>query len=421
MNGGEGLRAAAIVFRREYIERVKSRSFVLATLLMPFFVLILAASPALLAVPNLVERKRLVIACGEPRLLRQLDQWLDGSPRFVRYVVELDPVTTAGERARLVARLRAARIDGFLWLDPEALASGHVAYTSRADAGFLEREYLRGALGRVITRERLAAHGLKPGEITRILTPVELETASIPGVGQPRHGGSDTAMLLSVVLISMLEVSLLSYGVIVMRSVLDDKSSRVMEVLLCAATARDLMAGKILGIGAVSLTQMTIWVAMAGVAASLGASFLNLSGVLHLSAVSVICFAALYLLGYLLYSSFYAAVGAAFNSLDEAQQWNFVITLPLLFSGLFAWSLGDRPESTLAVVLSLLPPSAPVIMSMRVAVGQAPAWQLVLSIVLLLVSIYIALLVSSRIYRVGILMYGKKPTIREIARWLRYA
>jgi ABC-2 type transport system permease protein len=421
MTGGEGVRAAGIIFRREYLERVKSRSFVIATLLMPFLVFILAASPALLAVPNLVERKRLVIACGEPRLAHQLDQWLNGSPRFVNYAVEVDSVTTAGERARLTARLREARIDGFLWIDSEALASGRVVYTSRADAGFLEREYLRGALGRVITRERLAERGLKPGEITRILSPVELETASISGVGQPRRGGTDTAMLVSVLLVSTLEVSLLSYGVIVMRSVLDDKSSRVMEVLLCAATARELMAGKILGVGAVSLTQMTIWAAMAGAAATLGSSFLNLGGVLHVSAASVICFAALYVLGYLLYSSFYAAIGAAFNSLDEAQQWNFVITLPLLFSGLLAWSLGDRPGSTLAVVLSLLPPCAPVIMGMRLAVGQAPAWQVVISITLLLISIYLALTVSSRIYRVGILMYGKKPTIREIARWLRYA
>jgi len=420
MIAADSLRAAALVFRREYIERVRSRSFVLATLLMPFFVLILAASPALMAVPHLVERKRLVIACAEPRLAEQLDQWLGGSPRFVRYAVEVDPVTTDGEHARQVARLQEGRIDGLLWLDREALASGHVAYMSRGEAGFLEREYLRGALGRVITRERLAEHGLKRDEITRILTPVEIETASISS-GGPRRGASDTAMLVSVILVSMLEVSLLSYGVIVMRSVLDDKSSRVMEVLLCAATARELMAGKILGVGAVSLTQMAIWAAMAASAAALGASFINLGGVLQVSAASVICFGAFYLLGYLLYSSLYAAVGAAFNSLDEAQQWNFLITLPLLFSGLIALSLAERPGSTLATVLSLLPPFAPVIMGMRVAVGQAPAWQIVLSLALMLVSIHMALIVSSRIYRVGILMYGKKPTIREIARWLRYA
>ncbi|HJU28785.1 MAG TPA: ABC transporter permease, partial [Candidatus Binataceae bacterium] len=119
--------------------------------------------------------------------------------------------------------------------------------------------------------------------------------------------------------------------------------------------------------------------------------------------------------------SLYAALGAAFNSLDEAQYWNFVLTLPLLFAGIAAWSLIELPDSPVTTALSLFPPSAPVMMSMRIAAGAAPLWQVGLSLALLAAAIWIALAISSRIYGVGILMYGKKPTLREIARWLRYA
>jgi ABC-2 type transport system permease protein len=160
---------------------------------------------------------------------------------------------------------------------------------------------------------------------------------------------------------------------------------------------------------------------MAATALVLGASAANVRMALTLPFGNLLVFAMFYVLGYLLYSSLFAAVGAAFNSIDEAQHWNFLITLPLLISGLMAWTEAGMPPSTLFTVVSFIPPFTPVLMSMRIALGQAPAWQVGLALALMLGSIYVALVVSARIYRVGILMYGKKPTVREIARWLRFA
>jgi len=130
-------------------------------------------------------------------------------------------------------------------------------------------------------------------------------------------------------------------------------------------------------------------------------------------------FALFYMLGFLLYSSLYAALGAAFNTADEAQYWSFILTLPLLFSGMAAWSLFEQADSAIALALSLVPPLAPVMMSMRIAVGEAASWQISLSLVLMAAAIYGAWALSAHIYRVGTLMYGKKPNLREIARWVR--
>ncbi|MBV8357274.1 MAG: ABC transporter permease, partial [Deltaproteobacteria bacterium] len=132
-------------------------------------------------------------------------------------------------------------------------------------------------------------------------------------------------------------------------------------------------------------------------------------------------FALFYILGYLLYSSLYAALGAAFNTADEAQYWSFILTLPLVFAGIAAWSLFEQPDSAIAIALSLVPLLAPVMMSMRIAVGTAASWQIGLSLALMAAAIYAAWALSAHIYRVGTLMYGKKPSLREITRWVRYA
>ena len=416
----DALRAIRIVLWREYVHRVRSRSFVLATIMTPVLLLAFAALPPLLAAPHLMQHRHMVIACTDRELARRLQKWFTENSYLGHYTVELDPATSNDEHERLLARLRAVQVDGFLWIDDAAIASGRVSYTSREHTDLFEKEYLRSTLAWNITRERLALRGIAPMDVARLLSPVRLDAVALDQ--RPGSRGTDTAGLIVIAFLVLgLETSLLSYGVMVMRSVLDDKSSRVMEVLLCAATPRELMAGKILGVGMVSLTQVAAWLVMAATALILGASAANARTALTLPIGSLLVFAMFYVLGYLLYSSLFAAVGAAFNSIDEAQHWNFLITMPLLISGLMAWTAAGMPPSTLFTIVSFIPPFTPVLMSMRIALGQAPAWQVGLSLALLLGSIYFALVISARIYRVGILMYGKKPTVREIARWLRFA
>jgi len=223
------------------------------------------------------------------------------------------------------------------------------------------------------------------------------------------------------ILLFVMCFSLLSYGVMVMRSVMEEKSSRITEVLLCSTTAQELMTGKILGTGSVGLTQIAVWLAIAAFAASRSLYIRTAITVLEVGPSLLIYFVVFYLLGYLLYSAIFAGVGAIFNSVDDAQQWNFVIILPLVASSALILPVATASDSATSVIASIIPFCAPILMFERIAVHDPPVWQIALSLIGMVATICAALFICGRIYRVGILMHGKRPSIREITRWLRHA
>jgi ABC-2 type transport system permease protein len=181
------------------------------------------------------------------------------------------------------------------------------------------------------------------------------------------------------------------------------------------------MAGKILGAAAVGLTQIALWTVAASPFAAQSISMYGEQFHLNLSVANMIFFAVFFILGFLLYSALAAALGSAVNSEQEAQQFQFVIMMPLIVSVIFMTPVIQQPHSTLATVLSLIPFCAPLLMYTRILVETPPAWQIALSLVLLLGTIYAMLAICSRIYRIGILMYGKRPTLPEIVKWMKYA
>jgi ABC-2 type transport system permease protein len=203
----------------------------------------------------------------------------------------------------------------------------------------------------------------------------------------------------------------------VARSIIEEKTSRVFEVLLATIKPDELLAGKIFGVGAVGLTQVAIWMAAVGlIAARLGAT----SGV-QISMPQVVYFIVYFALGYALYSAVAAALGAMTNSEQELQQLNMFLMIPLFFSMLMLTPVVTNPNSMISRVVSQIPFCAPLLMDLRISISMPQPWEIALSIGLILITIYAVLWVSSRIYRVGILMYGKKPNLPEILRWLKYS
>jgi ABC-2 type transport system permease protein len=222
-------------------------------------------------------------------------------------------------------------------------------------------------------------------------------------------------------MVMVLYMTVLLYGINVMRSILEEKTSRIMEVMLSTASSKEMMAGKILGVGAVGLTQVAIWAATAGIlsAGTLVATASLLKGVV--SVKLLVFFAIYFLLGYVLYSTLCAAVGSMVNSEQEAQQLQFVIMMPMILSIVVIMQVFQHPNSQIAFWGSIFPFTAPLVMFTRIAMQQPPWWQIALSIGLMLATIYGMILLCGRIYRVGILMYGKKPTLPEIMKWIKYA
>lgn len=409
-----------LVLKREYLERVRTKSFLVSTILFPTLIAALMLLPSKMATMKSGGTRRVVIASADTVFAQAVQAQLL-KPKDATYKVEVDANTSAAEESALRARLEAGQIDGFLWGTPEALQSRQVSYLTRESSDFVEGASLQTALKLGLLKRALAQRGVAAGELDDILTDVKLDVVKLKG-GKESRTNSAVMFLAAVVLAMMLYMTLLIYGISVMRSVLEEKNSRVMEVLLASVTSKQLMAGKILGVGAAGLTQVAIWVTAGLVLSTPGlvAASSLLKGV-DFPLMTIPAFAVFFVLGYLLYSGMYAALGAMVNSEQEAQQFQLLVTLPIVIPTMMMTYVIRQPNAPLSFWMSLVPFFSPILMYLRVVVQTPPLWQVALSVALLAGAVYLMIALCSRIYRVGILMYGKRPTLPEIVKWVRYA
>ncbi len=414
-----------IVAQREYLERVRTRSFIFSTLATPLLMGVFLILPALISAstaPGMArdsERPARVVIASDNRALAELASGELTRQRGTRYQASVVSPASPAEHQQLDKRLDAGDIEGYVWLDGAARASRHVVFaTDRTDDFILQRR-LGDALSYAFAADRMVKQGSSAGDVAATLQPVDL-TAVRAGKPSSMYNAVRGAAVVLILMFVML-FSLLSYGVIVMRSVVEEKSARITEVLLCAASAQELMTGKILGAGSVGLTQIGVWFTIAAFSASRSLYFRAAMTALDVGPSLIVYFVVFYILGYLLYTAIFADVRPIFNSIDEAQQWNFVIILPLIAASAMILPVAMASDSPASVVVSLFPFCSPILMFERVAVNNPPLWQLALSLLLLVATIGAAMFISGRIYRTGILMYGKRPTIRELSRWLRHA
>ena len=415
----EALRNTWIIAKHECFKRIRTRSFLVTTFLMPLFLAAVVGVPSFLGRQANHDNQSIVLVCPRPELAKDIRDGIVNDTRGA-YRVEMSTDTSDAEHHRLAEDLKAHRIDGFIWIDQQALRAGSALYERRSARDFRWQQIIRNAVSAAFNRMRLEEYGIKPDQTNSVLRGAELEIRLTGATNDAASRGAAAAIVTVLLLATALFITLLTYGVMVMRSVLDEKASRVIEVLLCAATPDELMSGKILGVGAVGLIQVAIWGFM-GIAIAAPRGGTPTPGVHIVPLPLLIYFGVFYLLGYLLYSAVFAAVGAVFNSTDDAQHWTFVVISPLIFACTLIAPVAGAPNSTLAIVTSLVPFCSPVLMYMRLAVESPPTWQIVLCFAFLIGAIYVVQRIASQIYRVGILMYGKRPTVREVIKWLSYA
>jgi ABC-2 type transport system permease protein len=283
---------------------------------------------------------------------------------------------------------------------------------AKSKADVVTKGRLEDAIRGALTRERLAGSGMKAGEVDSLLAPIQLETT---GTGE--HSGA--AFGSAYGMFFLMYFIILFYGMNVARSIIEEKTSRIFEVLLATVKPAEMLAGKVIGVGAVGLTQVGIWIALAvGVVAS---SLIGSNVHILPSGGQSVLFIVFFLLGYLLYSSIAAALGAMTNSEQELQQMQIFLMMPLILCSVIIFNVVTNPDGPLAKAFSFIPFTTPLIMYTRVIVGKPSPIAVAGSILEMIVTIAVVLWVSSRIYRVGILMYGKKPNLPEILRWLKYS
>lgn len=424
-----------IIAKREYLERVRSRSFVIMTILIPVLMFGAVGGPALLMTRTGNETKRMVVVSPDRDTAemirsrieqRQDEKKAETKPSTKRnlpptnFTVEIITEATDAERAALTAKVNKKELDGFLWATPDAIAAKKLDFVTRDTSSFIDNGLLGQAVSDALRRSALKSKGLDQNDIEAALAPVDVEAVSPLG----KDAANPQVMFFATFgMVMVLYMSVLLYGINVMRSILEEKTSRVMEVMLSTASANEMMAGKILGVGAVGLTQVVLWAATAGLlsAGTLIASASLLKNVV--TAKLLISFGVFFLLGYVLYSTLCAAVGSMVNSEQEAQQLQFLVMMPMILSIIVSVNIFQHPASPIAFWGSIFPFTAPLIMFTRISMQQPPpaAWEIGLSISLMLATIFAMTWLCGRIYRVGILMYGKKPNLPEILKWIKYA
>ena len=413
-----------IVIRREYLQRVRSKWFLIATFGGPVFMIGIMILPGLFASRSGVARRTLVVVDETGVLRDRIATRLEEGG----FTIEPPDAARVSEES-LIQRVIDGDIGAYLVLSQETLDRGHVLYRGKQGLSMIRSLGLRQAVSQAALEVRLAETGSEEG-LSELLSGGELEV-QILGAEGGGAGAGDTEFMVAFIGALMLYMVILLYGIAVMRAVLEEKTSRIVEILISTLRPWQLMLGKILGVGSVGLTQFAIWVGLGVLSFTLGLPALMASRpelvnreILAQATPSmglVVLFGALFFLGFFLYAALYAAVGAMCSAEDEVQQAQLPVTMFMVFSVVFLVPCVEAPTSTLATTLSMIPFLTPVLMFARVAAGGVPAWQIAASLVLMVVAIGVVAWVAGRIYRVGILMQGKRPTFPELWRWIREA
>ena len=431
------------VIRREYLERVQTRAFIIGSLLGPVFIAGVLFVPAWLTLRNLrADPSSLIVidATGAglgDRLRTALDSVAAGAVKNTIDVRVTSPAGIAAAESLATAAVIAKTVEGYVVLDSSTVRGERARYAGRKATAVGDMRRLETALRQTSLAQRLQSANLNPSLVDS-LTRSRLVLASERLTEQGR--GSDASRRANVMFATavafLLYMSMILYGQTVLRGVLEEKSTRVAEVVVSSVSPETLLAGKVIGVGAVGLTQQIIWVAgtlylgsfvapilarMAPPTSSLTTSPSAIPAMTmpDVQITSLLLILVFFILGYGVYSSLYAAVGATVNSEQEAQQALAPILVLIISSALFIQPAMMNPTSTLARVTSMFPFSAPIIMPLRMSLVPIPPWEMAVSIIGLIISFVAVILLAARIYRVGLLMYGKRPSFGELARWVR--
>jgi ABC-2 type transport system permease protein len=413
-----------VVARREYLERVRSKAFLIATFAGPLLMAGLLLGPALIAARQRDKPQRLALIAASEPVRAAVEQALSqrremGDPRFVVASSGAGPIEA--ERARLRQQVLAGQLDGYLYLPPDVLTSSSGEYYGKSVSNLGGMRTLERIVEEALVEQRLQAEGVAPSKLKSVMKRLDLRTIRVTERGEREDRG--VTFIFATVMMMMLYVSVLMWGQGLMTGVIEEKSNRVVELAISAMPAWHLLAGKLLGVGSAGLTQFLVWVVSMALISLFGGPVLAAGEIPmpEITPLLLVSFVVFFLLGYFLYAALYAAIGSAVNTIQEAQSLAFPAVAPLIVSMLFFPVVLRSPESPLAVALSLFPMATPLLMFLRITVLTPPLWQIALSIVLTLLTIAAVTWASARIYRVGILMYGKRPTFPELLRWVRHS
>jgi ABC-2 type transport system permease protein len=419
-----------IVVRREFRERIRTRAFLLSTFLLPFFALAIFLAPALADRAGSAAHHSIIVVDETAGGLGERVVAALTDPPTAERAATFDAVRLARPlhhvRDSLTALVRAESLDGFLWIGPDFGETGRAVYRAGIVTNMMLLQRLNGAVTQAVQEERLDRAGLDAREVAALLVPAELETAQITRTGE--GGDAASTMVFAYGVMFVLYMFIILYGTQVMQSVHEEKGNRIAEILMSSVRAPRLLAGKVFGLGAAALVQMAIWGSLLGLAAlqrdriagALGFPVASLDVLRTQPSVAVLLllFA---LLGFFLYAALFAAAGAATRDMQDAQQFVWILLMPLILPVMLQFHIVASPHGRLACLLGWFPFTAPLAMPLRMSATDIAPAQLAGSLLLLALAVAAVSWVAGKIYKVGMLSTGKRPSFRDLWLWIRAA
>jgi ABC-2 type transport system permease protein len=409
-----------IIFKWEYLTKIRKKAFIIVTLLVPIGLALMFAIPILLQQTSTPSAHKVAIK--------------DATGLVSAKLVQLNPSQYINADSKpipdLQSNVKEKKIDGYIVITKDQVKNGKVFKMINNGGGMSFVSSVKNDLRDAVRQVRLKQAGASSQVFTILHSQPTLITSKLTPEGGETQ--SNTALLfgLGYIMAFIIYFAIFGYGGYMMRSVIDEKTSRIYEIVVSSAKPSELLMGKIAGIGALGVTQFIIWIGAAVLAITLsGSAFNHIAGpqtiaLLHhlpsLIGIKMgIYFIVFFILGFLLYGSMLAAVASAVDSSSDTQQMMMPVIIPVIISIILLGQVASQPDSSLAVISSLIPFFSPILMIGRIPITAVPAWQIGLSILLLLISVGICLYLGSKIYRVGILSYGKSASFKELLKWIK--
>jgi len=446
----------SIIIKREYLTRVRKKSFIIMTILAPVLMAAIIIVPTLIMVNQDQDFKKIAVIEDGSDLFRGVIKNTKTLEFTYLENIKLDDLKQSFEQAGYY---------GILYISPEVINTPNaVQLISKKQPPIALLQHIETTMEREIEREKLMAYNIENlDEIMKnVETKVSIQTKKIGDTGEVKETSTGIAMALAYIGGFLMYMLVFMFGSQVMRGVIEEKTSRVVEVIVSSVKPVQLMMGKIIGIALVGLTQFLIWIfltiAIVGVIKATVLKTDNLTEVsqnvtkslmtpeqqaametqapeintdlaefskLFDSAMNqpwgliIICFIFYFITGYLLYASIFAAIGSAVDNETETQQFMLPVTIPIILALMVAMGTMQNPESSLSLWCSIIPFTSPIVMVARLPFG-VPYWQLAVSMVLMVITFIAFVWMAAKVYRTGILMYGKKTSWKEMWKWLRY-
>ncbi len=406
------------VSKWEFIERVKTKTFIVSLILTPLILIIFTIMPTFLAETGsrAIETIGLIDTSGVylPLMREKLEKFRlpDGQPNYI--LLNLSGKNTPIEDliADADSKILEGRLEGYIMIYHINEDSLMLEYRSKKSGSLYDIQRFEEAFNEIRFSLKLTERGIDPEIVELISRNINIRQIKIEEAGKETNVNFFATFFSSIVFLMLLMMMIIYSGGMLIRSLVEEKSSRLIEILISSCTPYELIAGKILGLGALGITQIIIW---ALVSLTLVSSSLIPPQIFN----NILPILVYFLLGFIFYTSIFVGVGSIVTSEQEAQMITTYLSLILIFPVVFAITIFDNPNSSLINILMYIPLTLPSVMILRLNITPVNIWEILITITIMVLSIYITILLSAKIFRIGILSYGKRPSVKELLMWLK--